>query len=137
MAKRRMLQWMRERLHAHADKVVMPAVEKRALDAAYKKAAPRVLAIVHKKFPPAEMKVLGKWGSAAVRTEATLQYPTGAVVKFVFLDDEKFDCPQTYEYRSQMYLADGATATAVDAWLSAKEAFDAERKKRLTAYKAL
>lgn len=79
MAKRRLLQWMRERLSHHADKIVVPVKERKALDAAYAKAAPKVAAIVQKKFPPAEMKVLSKWKAAAKCDCAKLQYPNGVV----------------------------------------------------------
>lgn len=137
MAKRRMLQWMRDRLISHADKVVLPAIEKKALDAAYKKAVPRVVAVVEKKFPPADMKILMKWGCTTDCGAAKVQYPTGVVTEFKFQDGDKPQCVGGYEYRNQMYLVDATTAAAVDAWRAAHEAFETERKRRLVAYGAL
>jgi hypothetical protein len=137
MAKRKLLQWMRERLISHADKIVIPVAEKKALDAAYRKALPKVLAVVQKKFPPAEMKVLAKWRAVCNCDAAKLQYPTGVVTEFKFHADDKPQRASDYEYRGQMYLVDAATAAAVDAWKSAAELYESERGKRLVAYKAL
>lgn len=137
MAKRKLLQWMRERLEAHANKVVIPAAEMKVLDATYKKAGPLVAAIVSKKFPPAEMKVLAKWKATHDVCSAKLQLPNGSVVQFSFREEARPVCPDTYEYRQQIYLVDASTAAAVEKWIDAKEVYDAERKKRLAAYRAL
>lgn len=137
MAKRRLLQWMRDRLGEHADKVVIPLAEKKAMEAAYRKALPKVVAVVQKKFPPAEMKVLQKWKSACEADTARLQYPSGVVTEFKFSTGDFPLIPSEYQYRNQMYLVDAGTAGAVDAWKSAAELFESERKKRLVAYKAL
>lgn len=137
MAKRRLLQWMRERITGHADKVVIPASERKSLDAAYKKALPLVAAIVSKKFPPSDMKVLAKYKGTTIAKCAKLQYPNGSVVEFKFEQDDQPLRPDAYEYNGQMYLADAATAAAVDRWLTTREQYDAERKKRIAAYTAL
>ena len=137
MAKRKLLQWMREELKKHAHKVVTCSAEKKALDAAYKKAAPLVAAIVAAKFPPAEMKVLAKWKGTSAESEVKLSTPDGAVVKFVF---DKDDCPQrpdSYFYHNQIYLANATVAAAVSKWSDAEAAYKAERKKRLDAYSAM
>src|SRR6185437_4734689 len=98
---------------------------------------PRVTAIVHKKFPPDEMRVLAKFKAARTCDEAKLQYPNGSVTIFKFDEHDSFKRPDNYEYGGQMYLADAPTAEAVDAWMNAREIFKTERDKRLTAYKAL
>jgi hypothetical protein len=132
-----MLQWMRERLKHHADKVVVPIKEKKMLEVAYKRALPRVTAVVEKKFPPAEMKILRKWQCTSECKKAKVQYPTGVVCEFTFEDGDQPTKVGGYEYRDQMYLVDAGDAAAIDAWQTAKEAYETERKKRLIAYKAL
>lgn len=135
MAKRRLLQWMRERLSAHAEKVVVPAAEKKALDAAYKKALPLILGTLKKKYPPADMEVLKKWGFGCAAKEVRVQFPDGAVDWFDFADEDR---PHIAErYSSQIHAIDAPTAAAVQKWLVAAAAYKAERKKRITAYEAL
>lgn len=136
MAKRRLLQWMRERLSGHADKVVLPVKEKKALDAAYAKAAPLVRGVIAKRYPPADMKVLQRYEAGKQRDEFKLQFPNGVVTQFTFDDG---DGPYTAScgYSSPMYLADAPTAAAVDRWEVARGEYNEERKKRLAAYGAL
>lgn len=135
-AKRRLLQWMRERLSSHADKVVLPAKELKALEAAYAKAAPLVLAVVAKRFPVADMKVLLRYESGSKCQKTKLQFPNGVVTEFTFADGEGPITPNNNSY-GRMYLADAATATAVDKWELTRGEYDEERKKRLAAYGAL
>lgn len=137
MAKRKLLQWMRDRLMSHAKEVVQPNIEKRALDAAYKKAAPMVAAIVTKKFPPAEMKSLKKWHCCCVCDDPRLQLPNGSIVEFQFDADEAPSRPDQYQYRNQIFLADASTSAAVEKWIAARDAYKVEREKRLVAYRAL
>jgi len=137
MAKRRLLQWMRENLKVHASKIVLPVTQKKALDAAYKKASGLVAAVIAKKFPPSEMKVLAKWKQAARCATTKLQLPNSAVVQFVFANDDAPQRPDHYEYNHQIFLVDAITAAAVERWISADETYQAERKSRLTAYTAL
>jgi len=56
MAKRRLLQWMRDRLSSYAEKNVAPATETKALTAAFKKAEPLVRKVVEAKFKPADLE---------------------------------------------------------------------------------
>lgn len=137
MAKRKLLQWMREQLKEHAEKVVLCSAEKKALDAAYKKAAPLVTAIVHQKFPPAEMKILSKWKCGSVKDDPKLSIPDGTVIQFVFERDDYPACPSGYEYNRQIYIANATVAAAVEKWIAARDAYKAERKKRLDAYSAM
>lgn len=137
MAKRKLLQWMRDRLKKHAELVVTCSGEKKALDAAYKKAALLVSAIVHQKFPPAEMKVLAKWKCTGVEGDPKLSTPDGAVIEFVF---EKDDYPlksSSWDFQRQIYVASATASAAVERWIVARDAYTAERKKRLDAYCAM
>lgn len=136
MAKRRLLQWMRDRLGSHAEKVVIPIREKKVLDAAYKKAETLVLGAVAKRYPIADMKVLAKYESASQDKTIKLQFPNGIVTEFEFDEDHGPRTPNTRNY-SRIYLADAATATAVDRWETARGEYTEERKKRLAAYAAL
>lgn len=134
MAKRRLLQWMRERLNAHADKVVVPIKAKKILDAAYKKTEPLVFAAVAKRYPTADMKVLRKYECAAQEEKVRVQFPNGVVTQFEF---ERERGPYTPGHRSIMFLVDSATAAAVDKWETARGDYNEERKRRLAAYYAL
>lgn len=136
MAKRKLLQWMRERLSSHAEKVVLPVKEKKALDAAYAKAAPLVLAVVAKRFPVADMKVLLRYESGGKSQKAKLQFPNGVVTEFTFADDQGPVTPNNNSY-GRIYLTDAPTAAAVDRWEVARGEYNEERKKRLAAYGAL
>ena len=136
MAKRRMLQWMRDRLENHAEKVVIPAVERKALDAAYKRAAPLVVAVVAKKYPPADMKVLQKYNAGAQHDTTKLQFPNGVVTQFEF-DKDAGPYTARASYDDRIFLADAATAAAVEKWEAARDAYKIERKRRMDAYKAL
>lgn len=137
MAKRRLLQWMRDRLNAHADKVVLPVKEKKALDGTYAKAAPLVIAVVIKRYPVADMKILQKYAAGKQRDKIKLQFPNGVVTEFSF---EAGKGPYTScenGYSGPIFLADAATASAVDKWEVARGEYNEERKKRLAAYQAL
>jgi hypothetical protein len=137
MAKRKMLVWMREKLEAHAGRVVEPAKEKKALDAAYVKAQVLVRKAVEAKYPPSEMRVLKKHQCSEVDTEVRVQFPNGVVQQFVFSNEDAPLIPNHYEAKRRIYLVDATTATAVEKWVDARDAHKAERKRRLDAYKAL
>jgi hypothetical protein len=137
MAKRKLLQWMRERLKEHAAKVVTCSAEKKTLDAAYSKALPLVTAIVQHKFPPSDMKILRKWQNACDCGDAKLSIPDGAVVEFKFEAGDYPLRPSGYEFNRQIFVAPASVASAVEKWKAASDAYKAERKKRITAYGAM
>jgi hypothetical protein len=137
MAKRPLLMWMRDKLRRHAEEVVIPTKEKRVLDAAYAKAQGLVRAIVEKKFPPDAMKILEKFHVATAIEDPQLQFPNGVVTEFKFGESDMPLRPDTYEFNRQIFLADTKTAEAVEKWVTARDAYKAERSKRLTAYGAL
>lgn len=137
MAKRRLLQWMREKLENHAHNVVLPAKEKAALDSAYAKAMPLVRKLVETRYPKADMKVLAKYGHGAADREVKVQHPNGVIDQFVFDKDDAPYVPGGYEHRNRIYLATAETAAAIERWIKARDAYKTERDKRLEAYKAL
>lgn len=136
MAKRRLLQWMRDRLNSHADKVVLPVAEKKVLDAAYKRAEALARSAVQKKYPPADMRVLEKYKCVSREVSIKFQLPNGVVTQFMFNGDDRLAIPSSWSY-NEIFLADTATANAIEKWTTARDAFKTERTKRLTAYKAL
>lgn len=136
MAKRKMLQWMRERLQSHAEKIVQPAAEKKALEAAYSKALPLARALFQKKYPPADMRVLLKYKTAHPQGSIKMQFPNGVVTHFLFYSDDQPIAPDVNRY-DEIFLADAALASAVEKFQAASEAYVAERKRRLAAYRAL
>ena len=137
MAKRRLLEWMRDKLRKHASDVIIPVKEKRALDEAYKKADASIRATVLKRWPAADMKVLQKHGCASVLVDLRVVFPSGVVTEFLFAKDEGPLRPDRYQSRDQIHQVDEKTATLIEAWQSADELFKSERKKRCAAYEAL
>lgn len=137
MAKRKLLQWMRDQLNSHAERVVIPLKEKAALDTAYAKASGLIAKVVQQKYPVADMKVLAKYKAAAPDFEIKVQFPNGVVSQFRFEADDAPRVPDHFEARNRIYLLDQKQADAAERWLSTSEAYKAERKKRLAAYKAL
>lgn len=138
MTKRRMLQWMRDKLISHASDHVSPVAEAKVLAAAYKKAEPLVRKIVEAKFKPADMVVCEKYGLTQHDSCIRVQYPSGVVQEFRFASEEtapliaaKGNC------YGRMYIADDKAAAAVEAWVTANEAFKKEKTVRVNAYKAL
>jgi len=138
VAKRRMLQWMREKLIAHANEHVSPVAEAKALASAYKKAEPLVRKIVEAKFKPADMVVCEKYGLTQRDSCIRVKYPDGAVQQFRFTND---DCAPVIACNrncySRIYIGDEKTAAAVEAWVTADDAFKKEKTIRVNAYKAL
>lgn len=137
MAKRRLLQWMRDKLISHATNSVAPAKEAKALTAAYRKAEPLVRKLVEAKYKPADMVICEKYGLTKHDTCIKIQFPSGAVQQFDFAEAETAPVVTSGSCYSRMYLSDEKTALAVEAWVVARDAFKAEVAKRINAYKAL
>jgi hypothetical protein len=132
-----MLQWMRDKLSSHVHSKVDPPVERKAMDAAYKKVAPLVSKVVQAKFKPADMKVLAKYKVAQPDKCIRLTLSDMRVVEFKFRSDEDAPlAPRTNCY-DRMFLGDEALTAAFDAYMKAKDAHDDETKKRLCAYASL
>lgn len=136
MAKRRLTQRMREMLISHIQGVVSPKKELASLEAAYAKAAPLVMADVHKKYPPNDMKICRKYDATFVDDCIKLSFPDTSVHMFNFAEDTG-PLVTKRTYNNQIYLASDRTAKAVEVWISAKECFDKAQKDRVAAYKAL
>lgn len=137
MAKRRLLQWMRDKLIAHAEKSVSPAKETKVLAAAYKKAEPLVRKLVEAKYKPADMAICAKYDVTKPDACIRVQFPNGGVEQFDFSDMETAPIVVKGNCYSRMFLADDKTAAAVEAWVSARDAFKAECNRRIKAYRAL
>lgn len=138
MAKRILRVWMREKLIAHAETNVSPAKEAKALAAAYKKAEPLVRKLVEAKYKPADMAVCAKYDLTKPDTCIRVQFANGGVEQFEFANSESAPIVTSKgNCYSRMYLADDKATAAVEAWVSARDAFKAEKNKRIQAYKAL
>lgn len=136
MAKRKLLQWMRDRLSTHVHQKIDPPAERKAMDAAYKKVAPLVTKLVQAKYKPADMAVLKKYEVAQVEDCIRLTLPDARVVEFSFRDGGGPVTPAGRCY-NRMYLADEAIAAAFDAHTKAVEAHADETRRRLEAYATL
>lgn len=138
MAKRRLLEWMRDRLNAHVSEKVDPPLERRAMDAAYRKLAPAVTRVVQKKYKPTDMAVLEKYEVARRDTCVTLTLPDARVVQFRYRTEEEAPTvAATRDCCSRMYLADESLAQLYDAHWKAAEAHKNETKRRVEAYRTL
>ncbi len=135
MAKRPLRAWMRDKLLNHAKEVIQPAAEKRALDKAYARAADLVTQVIEKKYPPRDMAVLAKYECVSHHGTFSLQSPDGLVRQFVYAGDGP-RTPNKNTYH-MIYLADGKTFAAVETWETTKDAFEAERRRRLSAFDTL
>lgn len=136
MAKRRLLEWMRDTLNAHVCNNVDPAVERKAMDTAYRKVAPMVTRLVAKKYKPADMEVLAKYEVSHLDSCIRLTLPDARVVEFNYRDGEGVVTALGKCY-SRMYLADDLLASAFDTYVAAKDAHEKETKRRVAAYYAL
>jgi hypothetical protein len=137
MAKRRLLQWMRDRLVSHAEKTVAPAKETKAFDAAYAKAEPLVRKIVEAKFKPADMAICEKYGVARRDQCIRVQLADGSVEEFSFVDKEASPLVVGRSCYDRMYVADAKASAAIEAWKAARDALEDEKKRRVAAYTAL
>lgn len=138
MAKRRLLQSMRDRLYDYANGNVSPAAETKAYAAAYKKAEPLVRKIVEAKYKPSDMEVCAKYELTKPDTCIRVQFPNGVVEEFNFASVEAAPIVATARNcYSRMYLSDEKTADAIEVWKTARDNLTAEKRKRVAAYKAL
>lgn len=138
MAKQPLRVWMKDKLKNAAHNMVSPAVEQKAYDRAYAKAAPLVLRAVHAKYRPDEMAVLKKHSVARSDACIKLQFPDGAVSQFEFYGEDQAPLiPDLHSCRHRIYLADEKTSAAVAVWVSARDALRDEKTKRIKAYSAL
>lgn len=134
--KTRLTEAARNGLIALAGKLVCPAAEKAALDAAYKMAAPLVRACVEAVYPPKDMRVCAKYQAASPDHCIKLRLTAGGIEQFDFA---KGAAPLVVAktYHGKIYDADAATTDAVAKWVAAKDAFKAEKDRRIAAYGAL
>lgn len=127
---------MRDKLLNHVKEIISPARERRALDAAYAKAAPLVTAVVAKKYPARDMALLEKYRVSCHHIEIKVQGPNGQVTMFKFEKDDSVAVPQSTDYR-QIFLVDAAILAAVEKHNGAKDTFDKERERRVQAFRTL
>lgn len=109
--------------------------EQRANDRAYARAAEHALAIVTKKYPPADMELLAKYKVAVPATKITGAGPDGRFVAFVFGEGAPL---LPMNYRSHQSFVFGKTAVAaIEAAQKAKDALDWAVAAKLDRYFAL
>lgn len=137
MAKRKLLEWMRDRLNQHVNDNVDPPAERKALDTAYRKIAPMITRLVAQKYKPTDMAILEKYGAASLDDCIRLTLPDSRVVEFEYRHGEGATTPNARGCQSRMYLANEIIAAAFDAHATAKEAHEKETQKRITAYRTL
>ena len=135
--KTRLTAVMRQRLTSLAQRIVSPAEAKKRMDDATAKAAPLVLAAVHTKYPPKDMKVLAKYGKASVDNCIKLQLPNGVVDIFNFPNDTGPLVAKKTSYGQMYSVNDSAVGKIIQDAIDAAEAFSKERKARVCAYAAL
>lgn len=127
-------QFLRELMR---ETVKCPAEEK-ALDVAYKAAAPLVRKIVEAKYPAKDMKVLQTYKVACADCCIKLQLTAGGVNQFTFATEKEAPFrPDNYGCSSQIFAADDAASNAVNAWVLAKAAHDKALGQKREDYGAL
>lgn len=136
MAKRRMREWMRDRLIMHVNKTVDPAPERKAMDAAYRKLAPMIARLVAHKFKPADMDVLTKYGVSTADTCIKLTLPDARVVQFQLRATDAVRVP-VGRCSGRMFLADHAIMAAYDHYSETLAAHKDETRRRVEGYDAL
>lgn len=136
MAKTRLTEGARSGLRGLAAKLIQPVAETAALEAAYKKAAPLVRAIVEAVYPPKDMRVCAKYKAASPDCCIKLRLTAGGIEQFDFAEGQ---APLVVDktYQGKIYDADAATTDAVAEWVTARDALKAEKKRRLADYDAL
>lgn len=136
MAKRRLLEWMRDRLSSHVHEKVDPAAERKAMDVAYRKITPMVTRMVARKFKPEEMKILAKYSVSNEDTCIHITMPDSRVVEFELREADAVTVPYG-RCQNRMYLGDDVMMAAYDVHQKAVEAHEAETKRRIEAYRVL
>lgn len=137
MAKRRIYGGVKAKLINAAKEIIDPKAEREALDAAYSVAEVLVRAAIEDRFPPRDMSVLAKYSCVTQEEDPKLQLPTSAVKEFKFQDDTAPLIPNVYDYKRIIYLGGEDCETAIDQWRDALQAYEAEKNKRLEAYRTL
>lgn len=118
--------------------VVKCPAEEKAMDAAYKVAAPLVRKIVETKYPAKDMKVLRTYKVAVADACIKLQLTAGGVTQFAFASEKEAPFrPDNYGCSSQIFAADEATTKAVGAWALSKGAYDKAFNQKREDYGAL
>lgn len=136
MAKRPLREWMRDVLNRHVSSKIDPPAERKAMDAAYRKAAPMVSRMVARKFKPEEMKILTKYGVSNLDTCIKITMPDARVVEFELREADAVAVPSG-RCQGRMYLGDDILMAAYDAHHKSVEAHENETNKRIAAYRAL
>lgn len=129
----------REALMSFAHNNIVCAEEAAAMDAAYDRAKPLLLAAVHNRFPAADMEVLERYGAArrddCVRfggsydTESTFYFRKGDAD--VPLVPRQTGCGQLY------YEWSKEARNALNAYVLARQAYEKARKSKLDDYRRL
>lgn len=137
MAKRQLLNWMRDKLLTHVNAKVEPTKEKKKMDTTYAKLAPMVTRLVEAKFKPADMAVLAKYSVAKRDDCINITLPDARVVNFNFRKDEGPMVAMQRNCHGRMYLGDDRLAAAFTQHAAAVSAYTDERERRIAAYAAL
>lgn len=127
----------RQFLHTLATELVKCPAEQKAMDEAYKIAAPLVRKIVEAKYPAKDMKVLKTYKVARADVCIRLQLTAGGVEQFTFAAKDAVLRPDNYSCNSQIFPADEAATKAVGAWVLAKAAHDKAFNQKREDYRAL
>lgn len=153
MAKAKLFIRHKEMLQTFARKSVRADDEKNVMDDLYAKIAPLVKAVVEKKYPPKDMKVLLKYEQSYRDECINLSGHDGQVRRFNFRtvskvvtqeDEELMDfipyvpgAPSGYGCKNRVYVADKVLSELIDDYNQAKTVFDAEIAGKYAKYKAV
>lgn len=121
-----------------AARIVDCPAEINAEDAAYKKALPIALKVVHAQFPVADMVVLAKYKCAQPDSCAKIRHPDMSMTGFNFRKDDVPTVPGNgWDYRSHIYLTDEKQQKVIEAWADAALKLADCTKQKHNDYRAL
>ena len=126
----------RQRLHKLARDLVTCHAEKKALNEAYKIAAPLVRKIVEARYPRRDMMICQKYQVADIDDTIRLNLTAGGVEEFKFKDKTGPLAVAGY-CSNRMFQADDAATDAVMNWVRARDSYRDAIKTKLSDYRAL
>lgn len=133
----------RDALLQFAKKQIAATEDRTTLDAAYERAADAIAALVRKENPPADMKVLAKYGLAGIDSCVAISSGDGDVQQFEFNKDDPRIPMRPYSRRSCGYgqrapiLMDDATHEIHKVYAAELKASKDQAAKRYSDFKAL
>lgn len=135
MPKTRLSQGSRSVLQRHATKLVECPKEHAANETAHTAAYAAVRKMVETRYPPKDMAVLKRYGTADACLEVRIQLAAGGVTKWWFRTADK--CPLSPSWTNILYITDEATTKVLERHQETERALKDALSKKLSDYVSL